>query len=58
MTRLFDLLDYQLKNTPLEACISGRNKEGHWESYSTQKLKDTAEKSGSWFIKIGTGARG
>jgi long-chain acyl-CoA synthetase len=43
MTRLFDLRDYQLKNTPIEASINGRNKDGNWESYSTQKLKDTAE---------------
>jgi len=36
-------LTNQLKNTPLEACISGRNKEGHWESYSNSKnVKDTA----------------
>ncbi|WP_047414237.1 long-chain fatty acid--CoA ligase [Cellulophaga sp. Hel_I_12] len=53
MTRLFDLLDHQLKNTPLEACISGRNKEGHWESYSTQKLKHTAEKAAAGLLKLG-----
>ena len=49
MTRLFDLLDYQLKNTPIEASFNGRNKDGNWESYSTQKLKDTAE---DWFCMI------
>jgi long-chain acyl-CoA synthetase len=53
MTRLFDLLDYQLKNNPLEASISGRNKEGDWDSYSTQKLKDTAEKAAAGLLKLG-----
>jgi long-chain acyl-CoA synthetase len=53
MTRLFDLLDYQLKNNPLEASISGRNKDGNWESYSTQKLKDTAEQAAAGLLKLG-----
>jgi long-chain acyl-CoA synthetase len=53
MTRLFDLIDYQLKNNPLEASISGRNKDGNWESYSTQKLKDTAEKAAAGLLKLG-----
>ncbi len=53
MTRLFDLLDYQLKNNPLEASISGRNKDGNWESYSTLKLKDTAEKAAAGLLKLG-----
>ena len=53
MTRLFDLLDYQLRNNPLEASISGRNKAGDWESYSTQKLKETAEKAAAGLLKLG-----
>lgn len=53
MTRLFDLLDYQLKNNPLEASISGRNKDGNWESYSSQKLKDTAEQAAAGLLKLG-----
>ncbi|WP_339656339.1 long-chain fatty acid--CoA ligase [uncultured Maribacter sp.] len=53
MTRLFDLIDYQLKNNPLEACISGRDKNGNWESYSTQKLKDTAEQAAAGLLKLG-----
>jgi long-chain acyl-CoA synthetase len=53
MTRLFDLLDYQLKNNPLEVSISGRNKDGNWESYSTQKLKDTAEQAAAGLLKLG-----
>ena len=53
MTRLFDLLDYQLKNNPLEASISGKNKDGNWESYSTQKLKDTAEQAAAGLLKLG-----
>lgn len=53
MTRLFDLLDYQLKNNPLEASISGRNKDGKWESYSTQKLKESAEQVAAGLLKLG-----
>ncbi|WAC03087.1 AMP-binding protein [Lacinutrix neustonica] len=53
MTRLFDLLDHQLKNNPLEASISGRNSTGQWESYSTQKLMDTAEKAAAGLLKLG-----
>lgn len=53
MTRLFDLLDYQLKHNPLEAAISGRDKTGEWESYSTQKLKDTAERAAAGLLKLG-----
>lgn len=53
MTRLFDLLDHQLKTNPLEASISGRNNDGNWESYSTQKLKDTAEKAAAGLLKLG-----
>lgn len=53
MTRLFDLLDYQLKHTPLEAAISGRDKTGKWESYSTQRLKDTAEQAAAGLLKLG-----
>jgi len=53
MTRLFDLIDYQLKNNPLEASVSGRNKDGNWESYSTQKLKDTAEQAAAGLLKLG-----
>lgn len=53
MTRLFDLLDYQLENTPLEASISGRDNSGNWRSYSTQELKDAANKAGAGLLKLG-----
>ena len=53
MTRLFDLLDYQLKNFPLEASINGRDKTGKWESYSTQRLKNTAEKAAAGLLGLG-----
>lgn len=53
MTRLFDLLDYQLENTPLAASISGRDKEGNWKTYSTQEVKDTAELAAAGLLKLG-----
>lgn len=53
MTRLFDILDHQLKHHPLEASLSGRNKAGAWESYSTQELKDTAEQAAAGLLKLG-----
>lgn len=53
MTRLFDLLNHQLENTPLEASISGKDKDGNWKSYSTQEVKDIAEKAAAGLLKLG-----
>ncbi len=53
MTRLFDLLDYQLKNYPLEASINGRDKDGNWKSYSTQEVINISEKAACGLLKMG-----
>jgi len=38
-TRIFDFLDYQLENFPLDTCISGKEN-GLWKKYSTQEVYD------------------
>ncbi|MRI00233.1 AMP-binding protein [Kriegella sp. EG-1] len=53
MTRLFDLLYYQLENHPLKNAINGRDALGNWKSYSSQEVKDTAEKVASGLLKLG-----
>ena len=53
MTRLFDLLYYQLNNNPLEASLNARDADGNWKSYSTQEVKDYAEQAASGLVKLG-----
>ncbi len=53
MTRLFDLLYYQLENNALDKSISGRDASGNWKSYSSQEVKDTSEKLASGLLSIG-----
>ncbi len=53
MTRLFDLLYYQLDNHPLEASVNGRDASGQWQSYSSQEMVDVAEKAASGLIELG-----
>lgn len=53
MTRLFDLLYYQLENHPLENSINGRDTSGKWKSYSSQEVKETAESMASGLLNLG-----
>jgi len=53
MTRLFDLLYYQLEKHPLEKSISGRDASGNWQSYSSQEVIDAAEKAASGLLALG-----
>ena len=53
MTRLFDLLYYQLENHPLENSINGRDASGKWKSYSSQEVKETAESMASGLLNLG-----
>ena len=53
MTRLFDLLDHQLEHSPLESSVNARDKDGNWKSFSTQAIKNTAEKAASGLLKLG-----
>ncbi|MGB5318241.1 AMP-dependent synthetase/ligase [Eudoraea sp.] len=53
MTRLFDLLNYQLENEPLQAAVSARDPQGNWHSYSSQEIADTAAKAAGGLLALG-----
>lgn len=53
MTRLFDLLYYQLENYPLEKSINGRDTSGNWNSYSSQEVVNDAEQVASGLLGLG-----
>ncbi|TMM57890.1 long-chain fatty acid--CoA ligase [Maribacter algarum] len=53
MTRLFDLLYYQLENHPLEKSLSSRDASGNWQNYSSKQVLDAAEQAASGLIGLG-----
>lgn len=53
MTRLFDLLYFQLEQIPLDKSLNGRDASGNWKSYSSQDVVDTAEKAASGLLALG-----
>lgn len=53
MTRLFDLLYYQLEKYPLEKSINGRDASGKWKSYSSQEVVEASERAASGLIGLG-----
>lgn len=53
MTRLFDLLYYQLENHPLEKSLNGRDALGNWRSYSSQEIVSAAEQAASGLLGLG-----
>lgn len=53
MTRLFDLLYYQLENHPLEESLNGRDASGNWKSYSSQEVVDFSEQMASGLLGLG-----
>ncbi|MNK15156.1 Long-chain-fatty-acid--CoA ligase FadD15 [compost metagenome] len=54
VTRVFDLLQYNLENFPKEEFISGKIK-GKWVNYSTQKFCETVDLLSKGLISIGIG---
>lgn len=54
VTRVFDLLQYNLENFPKEEFISGKIK-GKWVNYSTQKFCETVDLLSKGLINIGIG---
>ena len=54
ITRVFDLLQYNLEKFPKEEFISGKVK-GEWVKYSTQKFSDTVDLLSKGLISIGMG---
>ena len=51
-TRLIDLLPWQLKNHPLDDCISIKIN-GEWKKYSTQEVIDRADQVSRALLKFG-----
>lgn len=54
ITRVFDLLQYNLEKFPKEEFISGKVK-GEWVKYSTKKFSDTVDLLSKGLISIGMG---
>ncbi len=54
VTRVFDLLKYNLDKFPKEEFISGKIN-GEWKKYSTQKFSDTVDQLSKGLITIGIG---
>jgi long-chain acyl-CoA synthetase len=52
LKRLFDLPAYQLKNSPLDKCLSSKVN-GKWISISTQTLNEKIEQASLGLIKLG-----
>jgi len=53
MTRLFDLLYFQLEQYPLTKSINGRDASGNWKSYSSQEVVDASEQLASGLLGLG-----
>ncbi|MDR6786276.1 long-chain acyl-CoA synthetase [Pedobacter africanus] len=54
VTRVFDLLQYNLENFPKKEFISGKVN-GAWQNYSTQEFCDTVDALSRGLINIGVG---
>lgn len=53
MTRLFDILYYQLENHPLNKSLSSRDASGNWQSFSSQEVVSAAEQAASGLLALG-----
>jgi long-chain acyl-CoA synthetase len=54
ITRVFDILQYNLENFPKEEFISGKIN-GHWEKYSTVQFCEKANRLSKGLIRMGLG---
>ncbi|MFK7949060.1 MAG: long-chain fatty acid--CoA ligase [Saprospiraceae bacterium] len=52
ITRLFEIVDYQLDNFPQQKAIGGK-KDDKWRFYSIQEIKETANKVSLGLLKLG-----
>ena len=53
VTRLFDLLKYQLENFPQHASVNSRKEDGSWRPYSSAEIAETAEKAAAGLLSLG-----
>lgn len=51
-TRIFEILDVQLKNNPIENCMSEK-KDGRWVNISTQEMSRTINQITTALLKLG-----
>jgi len=51
-TRIFEILDIQLKNNPIENCMSEK-KDGRWVNISTQEMSRTINQITTALLKLG-----
>ena len=54
-TRMFDFLEFQLKNFPLPDMFAAKEG-GKWKTYSTQEVEDMVNKLGSGLLELGVSA--
>ncbi len=52
-TRLFDLIEYQLKKFPQEDTFAAKQSDGSWKKYSTQEVIDVVNRLSLGLIKLG-----
>ncbi len=52
ITRLFDILDHQLANTPKADCIATKEN-GQWRTYSTEEVLETSERLAMGLLAMG-----
>lgn len=52
LNRLFDFIQYQMENYPMEKAIGGK-KDGQWMYYSTQEIIERANKISCGLLKLG-----
>lgn len=50
--RLFDFLDYQLQNNPINDSLASKEN-GNWKTYSTQEVVNTVNKLAAGLLKLG-----
>lgn len=53
MKRIFDLLYHQVANFPIDNALNGRDSDGQWKSYSSQKVLESAEMVASGLLHLG-----
>jgi long-chain acyl-CoA synthetase len=52
-TRIFEILDYQIANYPLEDCLSRREDKKNWTRYSSAQVKSYSDQVSRGLLKLG-----
>ena len=54
-TRLFDCIDWQLTNHPLEDMLAAKEEGGIWKRYSTREVRETVDRLSAGLLHLGIG---